>query len=196
MEIVLASQSPRRAELLRRLGLSFRVRVSDVNEDSPETDPERLVEQLAVAKAQAVRQLEPSAMIIAADTTVAMDGIILNKPKDLAENAAFIRQLSGQWHQVYSGVAIIGPDGRLGSASEQTWVHFRTLSDQEIAGYVATGEGMDKAGGYGIQERGMALVSGIEGDYFNVVGLPIARLLLLARGLGLELLPWAEAGAS
>jgi septum formation protein len=196
MQIVLASQSPRRAELLRRLGLSFRVRVSEVNEDSNERDPECLVEQLASAKAQAVALLEPTAIIIAADTTVVLDGTILNKPKDIAENLEFITRLSGHWHQVYSGIAIITPDGRLASASEQTWVRFRALTASEIAGYVATGEGLDKAGGYGIQERGMALVSAIEGDYFNIVGLPIARLLLLARSLGIELLPWSEAISS
>lgn len=186
---VLASGSPRRKELLHKLGLRFRVRSADIDENLPETDPARLVETLARHKAQAVASLEPAAAVIAADTTVALEGLILNKPSDLPENAAFISRLAGNWHEVYTGVCVAHA-GRTVSGVECTRVKFRSLSDREIAGYAASGEGLDKAGGYGIQALGMALVERIEGDYFNVMGLPVVRTILLARQAGLELLPW------
>ncbi len=192
LEIVLASGSPRRRELLGRLGVPFRVRAADINEDSTEPDPVSMVQHLALEKARAVRILEPDAIILAADTTVALEGHILNKPVSVEENAAFIERLSGRWHEVFTGVALLAPHGeRVGV--ERTRVRFRDLSRAEILGYARSGEGLDKAGGYGIQERGMGLVAAIEGDYFNVVGLPIARVLALANSLGLNLLPWAAA---
>jgi septum formation protein len=189
-EIVLASGSPRRRELLGKLGVKFRVRAADIDEDIPERDPARMVAELARQKARAVALLEPGNVILAADTTVALEGAILNKPASIPENAEFIARLSGRWHEVYTGMCFNTPDGEF-VAVERTRVKFRELSRFEIEGYAQSGEGLDKAGGYGIQERGMALVEALEGDFFNVVGLPIARLVLLAREASLELLDWA-----
>ena len=190
-ELILASGSPRRRELLEKLGVSFRVRVSDVNEDIAEPDPACFVETLARAKAGAIAALEPGASVIAADTTVALEGRILNKPVDVQQNAEFIADLSGRWHEVYTGICVIHA-GQIVSAVELTRVKFRELSEHEIRGYAASGEGLDKAGGYGIQELGMALVERIEGDFFNVMGLPVVRLIALARSVSLELLPWTR----
>ena len=191
-ELILASGSPRRKELLGKLGVAFRVRVSDVDEDIPELDPARFVENLALAKASAVAILEPAASVIAADTTVALEGRILNKPADVQQNIEFIEHLSGRWHEVHTGICVVHA-GHVVSAVELTRVKFRELSALEIHGYAASGEGLDKAGGYGIQELGMALVERIEGDFFNVMGLPVVRLIALARSTDLELLPWARA---
>ena len=189
-EIVLASGSPRRRELLGKLGVKFRVRAADIDEDIDERDPARMVTELARQKARAVALLEPGNVILAADTTVALEGAILNKPASITENAEFIARLSNCWHEVFTGMCFNTPDGEF-VAVERTRVKFRELSRFEIEGYAQSGEGLDKAGGYGIQERGMALVEAIEGDFFNVVGLPITRLVLLAREADLELLNWA-----
>jgi septum formation protein len=189
-DLVLASSSPRRADLLTRLGARFRVRASDVDEGLDEPDPARLVEVLARRKAEAVSRLEPGVAVLGADTVVALEGRVLGKPRDRAENAAYLQALSGRWHEVHTGLALLGP-GLEAVGAERTRVRFRQLTEAEVEGYALSGEGLDKAGGYGIQERGMALVERIEGDYFNVVGLPVALLLELARRAGLELLPWA-----
>jgi septum formation protein len=192
LEIILASGSPRRRELLGKIGMTFRVVAADIDEDIPEINPAKMVETLALEKARAVAKLEPHAVIIAADTTVAIDDQILNKPRDARENTAFIQRLNGRWHDVYTGVCL-SAQGREVVGVERTRVKFRSLSTAEIKGYATSGEGMDKAGGYGIQEMGMALVERIEGDFFNVVGLPIAKLLALAQELELPLLPWVRA---
>lgn len=190
-DLILASGSPRRKELLGKLGVEFRVRVSDVDEDIPELDPARFVETLAREKAGAIAALEPLASVIAADTTVALEGRILNKPVDTEENAEFIAALQNRWHEVHTGICVVHA-GQVVSAVELTRVKFRELSTLEIRGYAASGEGLDKAGGYGIQELGMALVERIEGDFFNVMGLPVVRLIALARSVHLELLPWTR----
>ena len=190
-ELILASGSPRRRELLERLGIAFRVLAADIDETSLETNPSQLVQNLALEKAQAVARLEPKAIILAADTTVALEDSILNKPSGIAENAEFIRRLSGVWHEVYTGIAFVMPEKTV-VAVEMTRVKFRHLSQAEIHGYANSGEGLDKAGGYGIQALGMALVERIEGDFFNVVGLPIHRMLKTAQSIGLELLPWVK----
>ncbi len=190
-DLILASGSPRRRELLGKLGVEFRVRVSDVDEDIPELDPAKFVETLALAKASAIAILEPGASVIAADTTVALEGRILNKPKDIEENVEFIAALQNRWHEVHTGICVVHA-GQTVSAVELTRVKFRELSALEIRGYAASGEGLDKAGGYGIQELGMALVERIEGDFFNVMGLPVVRLIALARSVHLELLPWTR----
>ncbi len=190
-ELILASGSPRRRELLEKLGIAFRVLAADIDETSAETNPSRMVQALALEKAQAVAKLEPSAIILAADTTVALEDCILNKPSSLYENADFVRRLSGVWHEVYTGIAFVTPDQSV-VAVEMTRVKFRDLSQAEILGYAKSGEGLDKAGGYGIQALGMALVERIEGDFFNVVGLPINKMLQTAQGIGLELLPWVS----
>ena len=190
-DLILASGSPRRRELLGKLGVDFRVRVSDVDEDISELNPARFVETLAREKASAIVALEPLASVIAADTTVALEGRILNKPADIEENAEFIAALSNRWHEVHTGICVVHA-GQTVSAVELTRVKFRDLSALEIRGYAASGEGLDKAGGYGIQELGMALVERIEGDFFNVMGLPVVRLIALARSVDLELLPWTR----
>jgi septum formation protein len=190
-EIILASGSPRRKELLTRLGVHFRVLSADVDESSIEPDPQVLVQFLAEKKARAVQLLKPERIILAADTVVAHEGQILQKPVDKLENAQFIRTLSGVWHEVFTGVCILTPTAQA-LGFERTRVKFRNLTTAEIAGYANSGEGLDKAGGYGIQEMGMALVEKLEGDFFNVVGLPIARMLELAHSLNLELLPWVS----
>lgn len=188
--MILASGSPRRRELLTHLAVPFRVVVSGEPEDSPERDPARLAEELAGLKAGAVARSHPNAVVIAADTVVALDGELLGKPRDVAENRAFIRRLSGRTHQVYTGVTVIS-GGQAASGVERTNVTFRPLSEAEIIHYAATGEGLDKAGGYGIQGVGMALVERVDGDYSNVVGFPLALVIRLLRGAGVAV--WGEA---
>lgn len=182
--LVLASGSPRRRELLAHLGLPFEVVVSEVDEESAITDPIALAQSLAQQKAQAVALLRPEAVILAADTVVAVEGQLLAKPATAEENKRFLRQLSGRTHHVYTGVAV-WQAGKLLSDVGKTAVTFRELSESEIAHYAATGEGLDKAGGYGIQGIGAALVQSIDGEYSNVVGLPLSLTLRLLRAQGL-----------
>lgn len=188
-EVILASGSPRRRELLTNLGVPFRVVVSGEAEDSPERDPARLAGELAALKAEAVARAHPDAVVIAADTVVALGGELLGKPGDEAENRAFVRRLAGRTHQVYTGVTVIAP-GHTQGGVERTDVTFRPLTDAEIKHYAATGEGLDKAGGYGIQGVGMALVERIEGDYSNVVGFPLGLVIRLLREARVEV--WGE----
>ncbi len=177
MDIILASQSPRRRELLTQVGLTFRVHVSDVDEaTAPGTPPARMVEELSRRKASAVAALEgPEPLIIAADTVVALEGAILGKPHSQEDAFAMLSALSGREHHVYTGVTVIH-GGKSVTFHENTAVRFRPLSESDIRDYIATGEPMDKAGAYGIQGRGALLVEGISGDYGNVVGLPLFRL--------------------
>ncbi len=172
---MLASQSPRRRELLERIGLrGFAVCPADVDETAePGVGPEALVRSLSRRKALAVDA--PGKVIIAADTVVSLDGAILGKPRDPEEARAMLRRLSGREHQVFTGVTAVR-DGQAVTGAEETRVRFRVLSQAEIDAYVATGEPMDKAGAYGIQERGALLVQGIQGDFFNVMGLPLGLL--------------------
>lgn len=188
---ILASSSPRRKELLEKIGVQFRVQTAHSEEISHQKTPADIVQDLALQKALAVAALEPQAQILAADTIVVLGDHtpyfeILNKPAHSSENRAMLERLQGRSHAVYTGVAIVTPSVQ-GSAFERTEVHFRTLSSLEMAWYVQTGEGLDKAGGYGIQEKGMLLVSKIVGDYFNAMGLPMVRTLELSRTLGLIL---------
>lgn len=186
-KLVLASTSPRRRELLASLGLEFEVRPADIDESArPGEAPEALVARLSLEKAAAVAALEPCALVIAADTVVVLDAQVLGKPRDATENRAFLARLSGREHEVFTGHSL-----RLGEREagvvKRTRVRFRALEPGEIGSYVATGEGLDKAGGYGIQGRGAALVSHIEGCYFSVVGLSLAALVEHARRLGVRL---------
>ncbi|WP_051935550.1 Maf family nucleotide pyrophosphatase [Deinococcus sp. YIM 77859] len=190
--MILASGSPRRRELLAHLGVPFRVVVSGEAEDSPERDPARLARELASLKAWAVARGHPGAVVIAADTVVAAGGDLLGKPRDEAENRAFVQRLSGRTHQVYTGVTVVS-GGQESGGVERTDVTFRTLTEPEIAHYAATGEGRDKAGGYGIQGAGMALVERVNGDYSNVVGFPLALVIRLLRGAGVAV--WGEGQA-
>jgi septum formation protein len=179
--LVLASASPRRRELLTQAGFTFEVRPAHIPE-KPRAgeDPIAYVVRLAREKAEAVyRQLnELTATVLGADTTVTLDNHILGKPEDAADAARMLRLLSGRTHRVITGVAVVSA-ARIEVAAEVTAVKFLTLSDEEIAGYIATGEPMDKAGAYAIQGRAARWIPRIEGDYFNVVGLPIALVSVL-----------------
>jgi len=177
MNMILASASPRRRELLAAAGYTFTIHAPDIDETiAPGTRPVDAARELACQKAEAVAALYPAACVIAADTIVVIDGEILGKPVDEADAARMLRQLSGREHTVITGVCI-QKDTRQSAFAEQTQVQFYPLSDDEIARYVATGEPMDKAGAYGIQGRGAVLVQGIVGDFYNVMGLPIARVV-------------------
>lgn len=182
--IVLASASPRRAELLRQIGLSFRVRPADIDETPGTGESARhYVERLARGKALAVQAAEPNAIVIGSDTSVVLAGEILGKPRDSQEAVGMLRQLSGATHQVMTAVAVASANA-CESRVAVTDVRFRRLSDEEIAAYVATGESMDKAGGYGIQGRGGIFVEELRGSYSAVVGLPLQETAELLAGAG------------
>ena len=189
MEIILASQSPRRKELLTRIGLTFRISSPDVDETvEPGLSPADTVETLSLRKARAAaKNARPDELIIAADTVVALDDDVLGKPRDGDDAFAMLSALSGREHRVYTGVTVLRGD-RAVTEHEETAVAFRELSPDEIRGYIATGEPLDKAGAYGIQGVGALLVSGIRGDYSNVMGLPVFRLGRILRDFGLDLL--------
>ena len=179
--LILASASPRRRELLAQAGITFQVRPAHIPEDPrPGEDPIGYVVRLAREKAQTVfaelcgnAETAANLAVLGADTTVTLDNHILGKPEDHADAARMLRLLSGRTHRVVTGVAVVTAE-RTEVAAEVTGVSFRTLSDQEIADYVETGEPMDKAGAYAIQGRAARWIPRIQGDYFNVVGLPIA----------------------
>ena len=178
MELILASRSPRRRELLERMGLrQFRIVVSDADETVEEgISPAEMVEELSRRKALAVaEQVGQDALIIAADTVVALDGEVLGKPVDEADAFRMLTALSGRRHQVYSGVTVVR-GGEVCTGHEVTDVTFRAMDSGEIRRYIRTGEPMDKAGAYGIQGYGALFVEGIAGDYYNVMGLPVCRL--------------------
>jgi septum formation protein len=195
MHLVLASASPRRAELLTSAGYEFSVRIADVDERvRPGERPVEYVRRLAVEKADAVRQqiarisvggqpqagaptvgALPDVLIIGADTAVIVDDAILGKPDDDADAERMLRLLSGRSHQVLTGVSVGSAVKQL-DLVEQTTVHMAALSEADMAWYVASGEGRDKAGGYAIQGRASRFIPRIEGSYANVVGLPVARL--------------------
>lgn len=186
--VVLASGSPRRLELLRRLGLDPEVRVAAVDEAlRPGEAPAATVARLAAAKARAV-EAPYGALVVAADTEVVLDGTVLGKPADDPEATAMLRSLSGREHVVLTGVHVRWGE-REAAAVEETVVRFRGLGDDEVAAYVATGEPHDKAGGYGIQGAGGMFVERIEGSDTNVVGLPLATVVRLAAEVGVTLLP-------
>ena len=201
--IILGSASPRRRELLEQIGIEFEIVVSDAREHYKSTRPEDIVRELALMKAEHVakeverREKERAeqasipgldtgeahlrnVVILGADTIVVLDGQILGKPSD--EEAAFsmLKSLQGRMHQVYTGVAVLNFDGsgslRTISHAEETKVYVHEMTDEEIRRYIAAGESMDKAGAYGVQGRFAAFIDRIEGDYYNVVGLPVAYL--------------------
>ena len=185
--IVLASGSPRRKELLAALGLTFEVLPADIDEDSfTASSPSELVKILSLEKARVVAKERTPALIIAADTIVVLDNEILGKPKDLEENRTFLKRLSGQAHSVFTGHTLIYENQEV-SHVEETRVFFKTLDDAELERYVATQDGLDKAGGYGIQGRGAPLITHVEGDYFTIVGMSVVNVVELARRLGVTL---------
>ena len=193
MSIILASQSPRRRQLLGQIGLDhFIVRPARGEEVmDPALSPAQLVEELSRQKAREVAGAsDPGDLVIAADTVVAIDGRVLGKPHDREEACAMLSALSGREHTVYTGVTVCRDD-RMLTQHEATQVRFRSLSPREIQAYVDSGEPMDKAGAYGVQELGALLVEGIRGDYYNVMGLPVCRLGGLLRELGVDCLALA-----
>jgi len=179
--IILASGSPRRKELLAYLFEAFDVIPSGIDE-AASGSPAQQVEKLAADKANDIAGHYPDAVVIGADTLVAVDEHILGKPKDEADAAAMLRMLSGRSHNVYTGVAVI-TDGQMHTVVESTRVTFCRMSDDEISEYIATGEPMDKAGAYGIQGYGGKYISGIEGCFFNVMGLPLNRLNTMLKSM-------------
>lgn len=192
LPLVLASGSPRRRELLRQAGIPFRVRPARVDEDAllaslpPGLGPGGAVERLALAKAQDVAgRLRRPRLVLAADTTVVLDGEMIQKPRDEDDARRMLALLSGRTHEVFTGVALIGP-ARVRVAHERTRVTMAPLSPAVIERYVRTGEPMDKAGAYAVQGYGSLLVERIEGCYFNVVGLPLPLLARLLREFGVE----------
>lgn len=190
MSIILASQSPRRRELLGQMGISDFIIRPALGEEviDPALTPAQLVEELSRQKALEVSATAQAGdLIIAADTVVAVDGRVLGKPHSRDEAVEMLTALAGRSHTVYTGVTVCR-DGDALTEHEATTVRFRPLTPAEIAAYVATGEPMDKAGSYGIQGYGALLVQGIEGDYFNVVGLPVCRLGRMLARFGVDAL--------
>jgi septum formation protein len=186
-DIVLASASPRRKQLLEQMGLTFRVKPVDADETLPDgVPPEEAASQLARRKAELATGFEPGALVIAADTLVAVGSRILGKPADDREAAGMLRMLRGRVHDVVTCVCVAW-EGRIHSSCERTRVRFDLMTDADIDNYVSTGEPLDKAGAYGIQGRAGVFISGIEGCYYNVMGLPLAALKkLLEQALGEE----------
>lgn len=190
MKLILASASPRRAEVLRNAGIYFEAVPADVDEARrPNETPEELVGRLAEAKARSaaarVANHADAALVVGADTEVVVDGQLLGKPASAEDAGSMLRRLSGRTHGVVTGLAVIRlPDGTTRNERETTWVTFAPLSEQEIGDYVASGEPFDKAGAYAIQGRAGRFVTRVEGCYFNVVGLPLARLYRILREFG------------
>ena len=186
LRVVLASQSPRRRELLALVGIEHEVRPADIDETPrPGEQPAPHAERLAREKAETLARELPDALVIAADTVVVVDGEILGKPRDAAHAAEMLARLEGREHTVVTGVAV-ARGARIASAVERVEVRFRALAPDEITAYVATGEPMDKAGAYGIQGYGATIVERIDGDFFAVMGLPLVAVVRLARELGAE----------
>ncbi|CRK84302.1 Maf family protein [Neobacillus massiliamazoniensis] len=185
--LILASSSPRRKELLENLQISFTILSSEVDENfSPGLSPDEVVMELAARKAQAVFNDNPDAFVIGADTIVVANNEIMGKPTNEEEAITMLKLLSGAQHDVYTGVTIISPTCST-RFFEKTEVWFWELTDDEIRSYVRTGEPLDKAGAYGIQQLGSLLVKKIHGDYFAVVGLPVARTIRELRKAGYQL---------
>lgn len=190
-KIILGSASPRRRELLTQIGVEFDVLVSDGEERYTSTEPEEIVRELALAKAEnvaAVAEHSKDCIIIGADTIVVLEGEILGKPKDEEDAFRMLKNLQGRAHQVYTGTAFLDYDADGNKSrilhAERTEVFVHAMTDAEIRRYIATGEPMDKAGGYGIQGKFAAYIDRIEGDYYNVVGLPVAYLYQQMKHLG------------
>lgn len=189
-KIILASNSPRRRELLYRLGISFTIDPADVDETvSPGEAVGSYAVRIALAKASTTAGRVEDGVVIGADTIVVLDANILGKPKDDKEALRMLHMLSGRMHRVITGLAVVDAGtGMVSTSLAETNVWFRQLSDDEIAAYVSSREPLDKAGAYGIQDKGALLVERIEGCYFNVVGLPLSLLYNILRDFGIDLL--------
>ncbi|RBP93976.1 septum formation protein [Cytobacillus firmus] len=185
--LILASSSPRRKELLENLHLQFEVSSSDVDESfDPVLTPGEIVKELAHRKAKAVFNKHPDSYVIGSDTVVVKDGNVLGKPGSSKEAFTMLKSLAGATHSVYTGVSIVTPEN-VNTFYEKTDVVFWELTDEEINSYIGTGEPFDKAGAYGIQGMGSMLVKSINGDYFSVVGLPVSRTVRELRKAGYSL---------
>ncbi len=184
---MLASASPRRSDLLHLLGLEFTVQPADIDE-APRAgeEPAALAGRLAEGKARAVADERPDALVVAADTVVALGSEILEKPASEEQNREFIRRLAGRRHEVYTGHALVHGD-RAELVVVRSGVTFRQLSEDEVRWYAATGEGRDKAGGYALQGKGAVLVQALDGCWSNVIGLSLPNLVVAARRLGVDL---------
>ena len=186
IRLILASGSPRRRELLAGMGYRFEILVPDVDEhvSGPARD---VVAILSRRKAEAVAAQVQDGVIIASDTLVSLNGAVLGKPEDEADAHRMLRTLSGNTHEVFTGVTIIDPaSGRMETRAVRTGVRFRELSDAEIEAYIATGEPMDKAGAYGIQGGAGAFVEGLDGSYENVIGFPVEDIRGMLKHFGLN----------
>ncbi|HEX6558867.1 MAG TPA: Maf family protein [Longimicrobiales bacterium] len=184
-QIVLASQSPRRAELLRMLGFQFDVVPADIDETyTPGEHGPQHAQRLAREKAEVVCEQHPASIVIGSDTVVLLDDHVLGKPKSPAEAVEMLLRLQGRVHQVATGSAVAVPGHRLKDDIETVDVKFRPFDEARAHAYVATGEPMDKAGSYGIQGYGAALVEWVRGDYFAVMGLPVQRMIWMLEQLG------------
>ncbi|MDZ7632384.1 MAG: Maf family protein [Gemmatimonadaceae bacterium] len=186
MRVILASQSPRRRELLSLIGIDHEVQPADIDETPfPDEAPVPHTERLARGKAAVVAAEAPDALVIAADTIVVIDGAILGKPLDIPQARAMLQRLSGRTHEVCTAMALAIGD-RVESAVVRVAVRFRALDDETITRYVNTGEPMDKAGAYGIQGFGATIVEHIDGDYFAVMGLSLVTVVQLAERMGVR----------
>jgi septum formation protein len=187
MRLILASSSPRRVEILRQAGIPFEVVAPAVHETAYDGEaPVDLVRRLAAEKARAAAaQVRGPALVVGADTLVLLDGQVYGKPATAEEAAAMFRHYSGRTHEVVTGIAVLRlPEGTLRVEHENTRVTFATMSEDEIADYIASGEPFDKAGAYAIQGRGGRYVTRIKGCYFNVMGLPLSLLYRMLREMG------------
>jgi septum formation protein len=198
LKLVLASRSPQRDALLRQLQVPFRVVVSEHDEDLHDGDPVRTVERNALGKAAEVLgrvRLHPGELVLGVDTVVVIDGRVLGKAESERQAAEYLRLLAGRRHEVYSGLHLC--DAVRGvSAYAVTGVTFRPLGDDDIASYVAAGEWRERAGAYAIQGIGSALVAAVDGDYFNVVGLPVAELVTALAAFGAAPFSWLPRAAA
>ncbi len=186
MRLVLASSSPRRKEILRKIGFTFEVFYPSVKESLNFSDLEESLKNLARRKAKQAKKYFPESLIISADTIVLFKGRVLGKPSGEKEAFETLRMLSGQWHEVISALCLILPEGKEKTGVEKSRVKFRSLSDEEIKSYLNSGEPFDKAGAYGIQGKASLFVEKIEGCYFNVVGFPLGLFVKLLLEAGLQ----------
>lgn len=185
-KLILASGSPRRSEILQSVGWEFTKAVADIDESEMEGEtPEEYVVRLAKGKAEKVAADHPDDIVLGADTTVVLDGQIIGKPVDLADARRMIGLLSGRWHEVLTGVAVV-EDGETRAGIQSTKVKFAEMSAAEVDFLAEEGEPMDKAGAYAVQAQAALFIEGIEGDYWNVVGLPVSLVYRLINGNGIK----------
>ena len=189
-KIILASQSPRRRDLLKQIGLEFEIDSSNYEEDMTlDMEPKKLAEYLSLGKAKDVAQRHKNSIVISADTIVAVDNEVFGKPKTPEKAKYMLQKLSGRAHSVISGFTIIDTEtNKQISKSVETKVYFKNISEEEMDAYIATGEPLDKGGGYAIQGIAALFVEKIEGDYFNIVGLPIIALTDELKNFGIKIL--------